>query len=314
MGVLDKLYPLVFPSTKNAKIKALENDSEYKNQLAYILKSYQNVIFYPIKNNSEAQSFLARLAFSKDINVNLSVANLISPLPAFNAKNKSAINEQNESIENIFASKNLDLISLYIFPAGNLAISAIFPAINPEKDAMIDAGIYTIIAPNWRSCANCPPLKGNYARPYDLSFLKPATNLPILFSHSNNGQNPLTVKGWQPFAEDWGVWSDGKLAYLVLPTPTPISKRIEINLRAFIAGNESALPLIIKFNDGAAIPLVLTNFENNRLVLDLPKSLFEKPFITIEFAIESPKKPKDYGLGDDDRLIGIGLKSVQFLR
>ena len=95
---------------------------------------------------------------------------------------------------------------------------------------------------------------------------------------------------------------------------TDISKRIEINLRAFIAGNESALPLIIKFNDGAAIPLVLTNFENNRLVLDLPKSLFEKPFITIEFAIESPKKPKDYGLGDDDRLIGIGLKSVQFLR
>lgn len=314
MGVLDKLYPLVFPPTKNAKIKALENDPEYKKQLAYILKSYPNVIFYPIKNNSEAQSFLARLAFSKDINVNLSVANLISPLPAFNTKNKSVINEQNKGIENIFASKTLDPNSLYIFAAGDLAISTIFPAINPEKDAMIDAGIYTIVAPNWRSCANCPLLKGNYARPYDLGFLKPATNLPILFSHSNNGENPLTVKGWQPFAEDWGVWSDGKFAYLALPIPTAISKRIEINARAFIVGSESTLPIAMKFNDGTAIHLELSNFENNHLVLDLPKSLFEKPFITIEFAIESPKKPKDYGLGDDDRLIGIGLKSVQFLR
>lgn len=313
MGVLDKLYPLVYPPTKNAKIKVLENDLEYKNQLASIFNGYPNLIFYPIKKNSEAQSFLARLAFSKDKNTNLSVANLISPLPLFNTKSQEKIQLQNSATESTFISKILDPNSLYIFPSGNEAISTIFPAINTETDVMIDAGIYTIVAPNWRSCTKWPPLKSNYAKPYDLSFLKPQVNQPISFSHSNAGQNPLTVKGWQPFAEDWGVWSDGKLAYLILPTPDKIMKKIEINVRAFIVGNERSLPLTIRFNDGTAIPLSLTDFENNRIVVDLPEALFDNPFFTIEFAIASPKKPKDYGLGTDDRLIGIGLKSVQFL-
>ena len=178
---------------------------------------------------------------------------------------------------------------------------------------MIDAGIFTIVAPNWQSCAQCPVLKNNYPKLYDMSYLTPKLNQPIFFSHSSKGKNPLISNGWQPFAEDWGVWSDGKLAQLILPAPVNQQKKIELNLRAFIVGKEAYLPISIQLNAGPIAQLELKHFENNRVVLDLPDDSPQNQYLLVKFSIESPKKPKDYGLNLDDRLIGIGLKSIQYL-
>ena len=307
VGILDRVYFRLVSWAPNENLRALKND------LTPFLENYKNIEFYPLKKNSDAQNFISQLTLFSQNHTNSSFLNVLGTSKIFSFNSNDEIQNKNDANERVFSAGLLKLDTLYIFPLGDLSISRVLPIINPARDMILDAGLFGMVIPNWRSCTICFEAHSNHMTNYDLTQLDAKKNQWFNFAYSKEGKNPLLIKGWQPFSEDWGVWSDGKGASLILPIPAYKVELIEINLRAFIAGKDSTLPIQVRLNDDSAIPFNLTNFHNNRILLAIPKSSFVSHFIKVEFIIDSPKRPIDYGIGSDERLIGIGLKSIRYL-
>lgn len=307
VGIIDKMYLRFISWASNENLRAL------KNELIPLFDSYKNIEFYPLKKNSQIQNFITQLSLFSQNHTNSSIFNAINSSSIFSFTSDNEIKYQNDKNEKIFLSGQLKLDTIYIFHENDISISKILPAVDPVRDMILDVGLFTIVIPNWRACVKCFESSSNLIKKYDLTKLDATKDQWFNFAYSQAGKNPLLIKGWQSFSEDWGVWSDGRNATLILPIPAYKVEFIEINLRAFIVGNDPTFPIQIKLNDDLAMPFVLTNFDNNRILLAMPKPTFESSFIKVEFMIQSPKRPIDYGIGSDERLIGIGLKSIKYL-
>ena len=48
--------------------------------------------------------------------------------------------------------------------------------------------------------------------------------------------------------------------------------------------------------------------------MTLPDQVMVNPLLNLEFRSINPVSPKNMGLGADERLLGIGLQSIQFTR
>ena len=70
--------------------------------------------------------------------------------------------------------------------------------------------------------------------------------------------------------------------------------------------------LKIIINDHQTQDLNLTQGDNNLITIPITKSIKEAGFVQIDFEFLNPVKPKDIGMGSDDRLLSIGLKSAIF--
>ena len=57
----------------------------------------------------------------------------------------------------------------------------------------------------------------------------------------------------------------------------------------------------------------LTKATGNEVDIELPKTILTKSYISLEFKLLNPARPKDFGLGSDSRNLGIGLVSATFI-
>jgi hypothetical protein len=314
LGYLETLYPKVWPATANPKLKEIEGDEQFQKELSTIFKRYQEIHFYPLDKNSDIQKVISRIAYHRDINTNASKLNILSAAPMFSSSSDVQVTQENERNGKLFAANTLSKETLYVVPAGNPLLLKILPALNRATDAVFQAGNFILVAPQWQTlCKECA-LNSKYFKNFDLSRLSLKNNEELSFSASNQGKNILMLKGWQPFAENWGVWSDGNTASLIIPKPTEHSSALELNLRAFIAGANPTLPIEIKINVDQIHRYTLDSVDNNRLVLPLTNADQSKPFTLLEIVISKPQKPSDLGMGTDNRLLGIGLKSIEYRR
>ena len=65
---------------------------------------------------------------------------------------------------------------------------------------------------------------------------------------------------------------------------------------------------MLLFHGGA----ILHKFEGNELSIPLPQLTNKKLPITIDFELPNAASPKELNLGNDERKLGIGLKSATF--
>jgi hypothetical protein len=315
LGYLETLYPKVWPATANPKLKEIEGDEQFQKELSTIFKHYKGIHFYPLAKNSDIQKVISRIAFHADLKINASKLNVISSALYFTAQSDEQITRENQDSANQLLTKSLGKDTLYVIPVGSPQISQILPAIDRTNDLIVQVGNFYLIAPQWSSlCKGCAPLNPKYIQAVDLNHLTLKNGEALSFAASNQGKNILLLAGWQPFAEDWGVWSDGNTASLIIPKPTEHSSALELNLRAFIAGPNPTLPIEVKINGDQIHRFILESVDNNRLVLPLTNSDQSKPFTLLEFVISRPQKPSDLGMGTDNRLLGIGLKSIEYRR
>ena len=56
----------------------------------------------------------------------------------------------------------------------------------------------------------------------------------------------------------------------------------------------------------------LREFEINQIDIPLSASLLNKEYFKLEFKIRNPASPKDLGISEDDRQLGLGLISAVF--
>ncbi|MCX6805829.1 MAG: hypothetical protein NTY56_00045, partial [Patescibacteria group bacterium] len=59
---------------------------------------------------------------------------------------------------------------------------------------------------------------------------------------------------------------------------------------------------------------ILQKSEGNQIEVTLPDQVMGSPLLNLEFRSINAVSPKDMGLGTDERLLGIGLQSIQFTR
>ena len=106
--------------------------------------------------------------------------------------------------------------------------------------------------------------------------------------------------------EPWGAWSISCDIKLKFVNPLPAKFDLEIVARAFGPNANRDINVHIgEFKTRFQLPKTFPEFERVILRIDNPNKLNE---LVIE--IPEPVMPKTLGIGDDDRMIGLGLSSL----
>jgi hypothetical protein len=68
----------------------------------------------------------------------------------------------------------------------------------------------------------------------------------------------------------------------------------------------------IRINGSTSYSFSLSSFEDNKIVLPIPPLSLKQGYVALKFEYPNAASPKQLGLGDDERVLAIGLKSVLF--
>jgi hypothetical protein len=262
-------------------------------------KHYQKIVRFPLHNQGENWEHLARLA----------VSNRMGTSSVFLARfDESKLKVGNEKINAQLRKGPLDPGALYILGLWKLDPEAI--GFDDKKDVLAKIDGFTVLAPGWKVCSNCPPIDPKLV----LTRYAPLTNIgeKIYFYRDAFGRNEFMLDGWIPYGELWGSWTEGSNASLIIPLPAGKTRSLALKLRAFVNGKHPNQSFEILINGTLVKKVSLDQFEGNVVEVPLPESLLGDQFIRVQFKLLNPASPKSLGISDDGRQLGIGLISAVF--
>lgn len=138
----------------------------------------------------------------------------------------------------------------------------------------------------------------------------------IRFDVAHADQNMLAA-GWSE-PEPWGVWNDGTQALLVLPIPMDVRTRGgALSFQLLVPSNPEfpRLPVRVVANNQEVVSWNLGEIGNDdvrELHFDA-SALQARSCVEIAFSFKNAYRPLDEGLGEDARLLSIGLKRATWL-
>ena len=140
-------------------------------------------------------------------------------------------------------------------------------------------------------------------------------NKEIVFGKNGFGQYFLTAGNWA-LPEAWGVWALARNSSLCVPLPNKSQKSptdLTLHLQALVTPSHPVQRISIRLDDGPAIPFDLRSQQSNTITMKLPNILNTDTFpqcIKVDIESLNPVKPNQLGLGDDGRLLSVGLISA----
>ncbi|MCE7505255.1 DUF6311 domain-containing protein [Polynucleobacter sp. IMCC30063] len=168
-----------------------------------------------------------------------------------------------------------------------------------------------VLLPGWINCASC-------RTPSDfeilgLSDLVPKLNQIILFNQVGLGQYYLPRADWA-WPESWGVWSKTNAVSIRLPVPKGnLAQQLILTMRALVTKEHPNQIIGVTVNGNPMETVTLTNAELNTLRIPLSAVSNKTGYVEVHFQFRNPITPKSIGMGDDDRLLSIGLLSAVFV-
>jgi hypothetical protein len=208
-----------------------------------------------------------------------------------------------------------DPATLYILQP-DVVLPAYFHS-NPKTDLLVAFYGFTVLAPGWKVCKECPPTEENLRNELDQLTKKIVINKPIAFSKGSLGTRFLIgVGGSWAWPEAWGVWSNGGQAKMMLPIPqgggsTP--KQLKLDVRAFVSPLHPKQEVEVFIDQMPPQTITLTNSEVQPWVIQLPANTNHRKYLELDFHFKNPASPKEVGgVPGDDRRLGIGLISAQY--
>ena len=133
---------------------------------------------------------------------------------------------------------------------------------------------------------------------------------PIRFTRSTNAAQLFLLDSWG-FEEDWGVWTVGESASIVLPIPNNATK-LNLEINAFISHLHRTQEIEILSNYQALQKISLIKPYGNKIQIMLDKKTIANSYIQIQLKLLNPISPKSLGMSNDDRRLGVGLVSAKF--
>jgi len=122
--------------------------------------------------------------------------------------------------------------------------------------------------------------------------------------------------GWST-PESWGTWSDGTEARLTLCLDPPPGRVLVIEALAqgFVAPAHPRLEVEVRVNeDAVAVWLFKGDTEPRTRRLRIAAELACVRELELNFHIGDPRSPRELGLSDDTRRLGLGLRTLKILQ
>jgi hypothetical protein len=205
----------------------------------------------------------------------------------------------------------LDLKTLYVFQDWKNSPDQI--QYDPQKDLLARVDGINLLAPGWKACSSCPQV----SKELELTQLAPALNIGevVDFTKAGNGRANFMLGGWG-FTEDWGTWATDQSSKVVLPLPKGEPTKLIIRADAFLSPQHAEQVVEVSINGiRIADQMALKQAKGNTLEIKLPTGIIKagEP-LNVEFHSLDAISPMAAGLGPDERKLGIGLVSIQFVR
>jgi hypothetical protein len=220
----------------------------------------------------------------------------------------------NAKYEAAIASGNYDPEALYIID--DERVMPVLMHLDSKKDLFAKIDGFNVLAPGWVACSTCaqPPKEDLITKTYpkitmgeSIGFGKEQIGTPFLI-----GIDQRQIKGWGwAYPESWGVWSEGPKVKVVLPIPEGRPKTLIMDFRAFITPTHPKQLAEVLVNNQPVQTVIFTKDQGNQLIINIPQNN-NLGFIAVELRLPDAKSPKDLGIGEDIRPLGVGLVKAEF--
>ena len=141
------------------------------------------------------------------------------------------------------------------------------------------------------------------------------TRLNEIIEFSKDGRGPITSylnNHWYD-RENWGIWSDGKNADLLLTIPHGSPKRVIFKVNALITPSHPAQEVEVWVNGVLQKKLALYSSADNQIEISMPSQFDDSKPLHVEFRTPDAISPVKAGISSNDsRILGIGLRSAEF--
>jgi hypothetical protein len=166
----------------------------------------------------------------------------------------------------------------------------------------------------------CTELKTNMPwNPYLCKYLSIAEipQIKLGYTYRLGSDGIILGDGWST-AENWGTWSDGDTASVLLALSSTPKKDIELLIdgHAFLSDKHPSQEVDVLVNNHQVSTLKYDLQSNSGVrVVKIPKALaLEKNGqLSIKFNFETPKSPAELGLSTDARRLGLGIVSLEIM-
>ena len=197
---------------------------------------------------------------------------------------------------------------------------------DPRRDLLATIDGYSVFVPGWVACKDgCPEISKGL--PLDWQVYKswpevdgglliqrvpPEFNSAskVFFDVSGKGL-PMLLEGWS-LPEGWGIWTQSADAGILIPYSDHRNKRLVLNVRALINEQHPLQVVSVYLNGAFQNRFELTKGEGNFLTINLDAIPLADKYFKVELKIDRPRSPRELGLGEDARKLGVGLVSAQF--
>ncbi|KPN92267.1 DUF6311 domain-containing protein [Pseudomonas nunensis] len=216
----------------------------------------------------------------------------------------TALEQAEEKATRMLQTGQYDPDSLYILDE-NARLEAV-KTVNSATDLLTRIDGMVVLAPGWKQCARCLAVEDEGRAMQSMPLIK--VGQQQLFNHTTLH----LVQGWGT-PEAWGTWSDGAQAEIQLRVP-PQASSIVIDALAFVLPMHAGQTMVFSVNGVQALTTRLTTVQGNRIEIPITPAMREAiagdRLMRIQVQLPDAISPKQLGLGEDQRVMGLGMKSL----
>ncbi|WP_236189577.1 DUF6311 domain-containing protein [Pseudomonas pharyngis] len=216
----------------------------------------------------------------------------------------SALLLAQQKAQAMLESGQYDPDSLYLLDDNALVDAA--KNINSETDLLTRVDGVAVLAPGWKRCRECLQMPDEGQQILLTPLTRPGQTLTF------NYRNRQLTGGWSK-PESWGTWTEGQQAKIQLRVLPP-ARSIVIDALAFISPTHPGQRVIVSLNGQQVLDTRLTQFQGNRLEIPISAALNQRlgrdDRLDIELQLPDAVSPRQLGINDDSRIMGLGLKTL----
>jgi len=186
-----------------------------------------------------------------------------------------------------------------------------------------------VLAPSWFNCSTCQAVGIPQSMWFSTRIAQTTLHQKITFGRSGSGP-AYFIGGVGPdsawaYPESWGTWLGARSGKIILPLPPALAAplgtksglaaplhalKIEFNALVFSAHPKQIISIDV--NGTAFGTLTFTNSAQNELVIPIDEKIRQQGYIALQFNPQNAVSPKSIGMGDDERVLSIGLVAAWF--
>lgn len=256
---------------------------------------YANIRALPPQNQSDTWLPLANYAASSGLKTDAVYLGRMS---------STALEQARKKTRQMLETGQYDPDSLYILDE-NAMLDAV-KTINSETDLLARIDGLVVLAPGWKPCTQC------LAVPDEAHSMQLVPLIKVGQQQRFNYKTHHLTQGWGA-PETWGTWSAGVDADILLRVP-PEARTVVIEALAFVPPPHLGQTVAFSINGVQALTTRLTTLQGNHIEIPLTAAIHaaiaSDKLMRIHVQLPDAISPKQLGLGDDQRVMALGLKSL----